>query len=70
MIRDPKHELSNRLSLQSLDQALLNELRQGLGCSPFESQAILETVKETYLAQLHPTSRLKPGQMVVMAISA
>jgi hypothetical protein len=70
MIRDQARELSNRLSLKSLDQALLNELHQGLGCSPFESQAILATVKETYLTQLHPTDRLRPGQMVVMAISA
>ena len=70
MIRHESQELNGRLSLKNLDQLLLTELQHGLGCSPFEVRAILETVKETYLAQFHPTSRLKPGQMVVMAISA
>ena len=70
MIRDECQERRKRLSLKSLDQSLLSELQRGLGCSHFESRAVLATVKETYLARLHPSEYLRPGQMMVMAISA
>lgn len=70
MIRQSQTELDARLATKTLDQALLTQLQQQFGRSPFESRAILEVVKETYLGQLRTPSTLKPGQMVVLAIKA
>lgn len=70
MIRQTDQELADRLSVKSLDQALVNQLQHDFGCSPFESRAILQAVKETYLGQLHSPGQLKPGQMVTLAIKA
>jgi hypothetical protein len=70
MIRQTQTELDARLATKTLDQALLTQLQQQFGRSPFESRAILEVVKETYLGQLRTPSTLKPGQMVVLAIKA
>jgi hypothetical protein len=70
MIRQIDQELADRLSAKSLDQALVNQLRHDFGYSPFESRAILRTVKETYLGQLRSPGQLKPGQMVTLAIKA
>jgi len=70
MIRQTDQELANRLSVKSLDQALVNQLRHEFGYSPFESRAILQTVQETYLGQLRSPGQLKPGQMVTLAIKA
>lgn len=70
MIRQTQTELDARLTTKTLDQALLTQLQQQFGHSPFESRAILEVVKETYLGQLRTPNALKPGQMVVLAIKA
>jgi hypothetical protein len=70
MIRQTQTELDARLATKTLDQALLTQLQQQFGHSPFESRAILEVVKETYLGQLRTPNALKPGQMVVLAIKA
>lgn len=70
MIRQTQTELGARLATKTLDQALLTQLQQQFGHPPFESRAILEVVKETYLGQLCTPSTLKPGQMVVLAIKA
>lgn len=70
MIRPTESELEARLASKTLDQALLSELQHQFNYSPFESRAILETVKETYLGQLRTPSTIKPGQMIVLAIKA
>ncbi|HJW89986.1 MAG TPA: DUF1670 domain-containing protein [Anaerolineales bacterium] len=70
MIRQTQSELDARLTAKNLDQALVTQLQQQFNCSPFESRAILEVVKETYLGQWRTPSTVKPGQMVVMAIRA
>jgi len=68
MIRQTETELKDRLATKTQDQALLTQLQQQFNYSPFESRAILEVVKDTYLAQWRTPSSLKPGQMVVLAI--
>lgn len=70
MIRQTETELNSRLASKSLDQVLLRQLQQDFNRSPFESRAILEVVKDTYLGQLRNPGHLKPGQMVVTAIKA
>ena len=70
MIRQIATELADRLGVKTQDQALLAALQHEFNYSPFESRAVLETVKDTYLAQLRTPSTLKPGQMVVLAIRA
>jgi len=70
MIRQTQAELKARLETKTQDQALLTQLQQEFNYSPFESRAVLEVIKETYLSSLLSPSTLKPGQMVVMAIKA
>ncbi len=70
MIRQTETELKNRLATKTLDQALLTQLQDQFNHSPFESRAVLEVIKETYLGQLRTPSSLKPGQMIVLAIQA
>lgn len=70
MIRPTEKEFQDRLAAKTLDQVLLTQLREQFDYSPFETRAVLETVKETYLSQLRTPSTLNPGQMVVLAIQA
>lgn len=70
MIRQTDKELEERLAAKTLDQALVTELQNGFNYSPFESRAILEVVKTTYLTPGCATDALEPGQMIVMAIQA
>ena len=70
MIRQTETERVNRLAVKTQDQSLSMALKYEFNYSPFESRAVLETVKDTYMAQLRTPSTLKPGQMVVLAIRA
>jgi hypothetical protein len=70
MIRQTQTELEARLATKTLDQALVTQLQQQFNCSPFESRAILEVVKDTYLQPQRAANTLQPGQMVVLAIQA
>lgn len=70
MIRQTETERTNRLAIKTQDRALLTALQREFNYSPFESRAVLETVKDTYMAQLRTPDTLKPGQMVVLAIRA
>lgn len=70
MIRSTEKELQERLATKTLDQALLTQLQNQFNYSPFETRAVLETVKETYVGQLRTPTTLKPGQLVVLAIQA
>lgn len=70
MIRQPETERANRLAVKTQDRALLTALQHEFNYSPFESRAVLETVKDIYMAQLRTPDTLKPGQMIVLAISA
>ncbi len=41
-IRNKKQETLRRLDSKTLDARFLNEIRNGLNCSPFEAEAVLE----------------------------
>jgi hypothetical protein len=70
MQRQTQPELDGRLATKNLDHALTIQLQQEFAHSPFESRAIVDVVKETYLGQLRNPATLTPGQMVVLAICA
>ncbi|MCP4663834.1 MAG: DUF1670 domain-containing protein [bacterium] len=69
--RDQTRQASLRLQCKTLDAKFLNEVRQGLNCSPFEANAVLQVVREVYfpfLDQDAPTP--PPGKISLMAIDA
>ncbi|MBC7231588.1 MAG: DUF1670 domain-containing protein [Actinobacteria bacterium] len=68
MIRKEEFELKRRLSAKTLEETFKERIREGLGCSNFEAEAVLETVKEVFFP--HSIEDVSPGQMVVLAISA
>ncbi|MEA1964386.1 MAG: hypothetical protein U9O41_04565, partial [Candidatus Aerophobetes bacterium] len=69
MIRNKTEEKKRRLSTKTLDQAFRKEAEEGLNCSPIESKALLDIVREVYMPYLHEAQTIHPGQMVVMAIN-
>lgn len=68
MIRNKTQERKKRLSSKTLDQAFRKQVEEGLNCSPIESKALLDIVKEIYMPYLHDKRTIHPGQMVVMGI--
>jgi hypothetical protein len=70
MLRQTETELEQRLATKTLDQAFLTQLQQEFNYSSFESRAILETVKASYLSHWRTPVALKPGQIVTLAIKA
>lgn len=47
-IRNPDREVIERLHSKTLDARFTTEIEQGLKCSPFEAEAVLDVVKEVY----------------------
>jgi hypothetical protein len=71
-VRNPRYEELLRLESKTLDAQFLTTVQQGLNCSPFESEAVLEVVKEVYfpfLAQAQ-TSALLPGKITLVGVCA
>lgn len=69
MIRDKKREQKERVAIKTLDRAFIKEIEEGLNCSPFESKAILEVVKEVYFPWIDSYEAIRPGRMMIMGIS-
>ena len=70
-IRNKKREELRRLDSKTLDARFLNEIRNGLNCSPFEAEAVLEAVKEVYFPFLDEHSiKAPPGKITLIAVSA
>lgn len=72
MINNTSLQKWNRLAQKQLDQQFINTISSGLECSPFEAQAILETVHEVYKPFFETSGTIKPGQLLfqVVAIEA
>jgi len=68
MIRNKTEEKKKRLSVKTLDQAFRKEVEEGLNCSPIESKALIDIVREIYMPYLHNNQTIHPGQMVIMGI--
>ena len=64
MINNTSLQKWNRLAQKQLDQQFLNEIITGLQCSPFEANAILDTVYKVYAPYFETSGTLKPGQIL------
>ena len=70
-VRHPKLEELNPLACKTLDAQFSHEIREGLNCSPFEAEAVLEVVCEVYGPYLNGSSgNLLPGRISLVAIAA
>lgn len=59
-----------RLQSKNLDTQFTNEMVNGLNCSPFEAEAIVEKVHEIYAPLIEASQGLKPGQIQIMAVDS
>lgn len=70
-VRNAKREELERLDCKTLDAQFKSTVRDGLNCSPFEAEAVLQVVHEVYGAALWGSdSGLLPGQVTLVAIDA
>ena len=70
-VRNKKREVLQRLDSKTLDAKFLKEIQHGLNCSPFESQAVLEVVREVYFPFLDEQCvKAPPGKITLIAVSA
>lgn len=58
-----------RLNTKHIDQQFKNEIMQGMQCSPFEAEAILDAVYKVYKPYFETSGTLKPGQMLFQVVS-
>jgi hypothetical protein len=70
MIRQTFLEQEHRLTVKTLDQVFASRVREGLGCSLFEAQALAELVREVYFPWLAQPSGVQAGQLAITAVSA
>jgi DNA-binding CsgD family transcriptional regulator len=70
-IRNPDREVIERLESKTLDARFTIEIEQGLNCSPFEAEAVLDVVKEVYFPFLSSeTPHAPPGKVTLIAVAA
>lgn len=59
----------NRLKQKNLNQRFINEVIDGLNCSPFEASAVLDTVYKVYNTYFESCPTLKQGQLFFEVIA-
>jgi DNA-binding CsgD family transcriptional regulator len=70
-VRNRDREVIERLQSKTLDARFTTEIREGLNCSPFESEAVLGVVKEVYFPFLSTqATELSPGRISLVAVAA
>jgi len=69
MINNTSLQKWNRLAQKQLDQQFIHEIITGLDCSPFEANAILDTVYKVFAPYFETSGTLKPGQILLPVIS-
>lgn len=69
MINNSSIQKWERLAQKQLNQQFTNEIINGMQCSPFEANAILETVYKVYGTYFEENGNLKPGQILFQVIS-
>ena len=70
-VRNRKKQELKRLESKTLDAQFCRIIQDGLGCSPFESDAILEVVKEVYFPFFNEASpQAPPGKVTLVAVCA
>lgn len=66
-----KGNRQKRLENKTLDSQFLTEVQEGMNCSPFEANAILEIVKEVYFPFLDESAVMAPpGKITLIAVGA
>ena len=68
MIRQQKLEKQLRLSFKTLDETFRRQLEVDLNCSPVESRAVVEMVKDIYFPYLDQPEEIQAGKMIFLAI--
>ena len=61
MFGQTAHEQLNRLRVKTLDQVFITRVKEGLGCSLFEAEALTDLVKEVYFPWFPGRKRSKAG---------
>jgi Protein of unknown function (DUF1670) len=69
MINNSAPKKWQRLEQKNLDKQFVFDICAGCSCSPFEAQAILETVNRVYGQFFDNSSTLQPGQIQMSVIS-
>lgn len=70
-IRNPRKEELTRLENKTLDSQFKRIIIEGLNCSPFEAEAVVEVVKEVYFPFLDETSvKAPPGKITLVVVAA
>lgn len=70
-VRNDKRDELRRLELKSLDHRFLTEIREGLNCSRFEGEAVLQVVREVYMPHLTEESPPgSPGKIWLVVVDA
>lgn len=70
-IRNRDREVLERLDAKTLDARFTTEIEHGLNCSPFESEAVLDVVKEVYFPFLSADAdQPAPGKITLIAVAA
>jgi len=63
MINNTSHSLWDRLQQKTLNQQFINRLIEGLNCSPFEANAILDTVYEVFAPHMDTSGQQGLGDI-------
>jgi hypothetical protein len=58
------------LTVKTLDQVFIMRVKEGLGCSQFEAEALTGLVKEVYFPWLSQPEAIQAGQLAMTAVSA
>ena len=69
MINNSSLQKWDRLAQKQLNRQFINEIIDGLQCSPFEAKAVLEAVYKVYGPYFETSGHLKPGQILFQVIS-
>jgi hypothetical protein len=70
-VRNAKREELGRLECKTLDAQFRVVIQDGLNCSPFEAEAVIDALKEVYGPYLNGSSdSLPPGTMRLVAVDA
>jgi len=70
-VRNVKREELARIECKTLDAKFRTVIEEGLGCSPFEAEAVLNSVKEVYFPFLdHAAPLAPPGKVTLIAVDA
>ena len=70
-VRHPRSEELKRLELKTLDAQFKTTVQDGLSCSRFEAEAVLDVVREVYQPYMDDSpGRLAPGRISLVAVGA